>query len=215
MIKAIIFDMNGVIVDDEHLHELAFKEVLGTLGVELSHKEYFDYCVGRTDEAGFVHVVEKFELKGVDIERLVRDKADAYYQITPSNFKSFPGCLELINDLRQAFRLALASSCAKKEVDMVLKAFELEQTFEFVITADDVKKGKPDPEPYLITAQKLKIRPEYCLVIEDAKNGVLSAKSAGMKCIAVTTTHKRDDLLNADIIFDSFSEITAELISRI
>ncbi|MBI4094838.1 MAG: HAD family phosphatase [Candidatus Liptonbacteria bacterium] len=211
MIRAVIFDMNGVIVDDEHVHEHAFREVLEKHGAKLGHEEYLVFFGGRTDADGFRSFMEKHRLS-LSLQSLLKEKADLYLDLFYKENRPFPGVIEAIKSLKKRFRLALASSATRREIDLVLKSYELEQYFELVLSAEDVKKGKPDPEPYRKTAEFLKIPPSDCAVIEDSRNGVLSAKAAGTRCIGITTSHDASDLREADVIIGNFRELTPELL---
>lgn len=108
--------------------------------------------------------------------------------------------------------MALTSSSTCQEVELILNHFGVRSLFEVVITGDGIIKGKPDPEPYLTTLHKINEKSKNCLVIEDTKSGVLSAKAAGLKCLAITTTHDKEDLHEADCVVDKFSEIKENLI---
>ena len=211
-IQAVIFDMNGVIVDDEHIHEATFKKVLAPYGISLTHGEYLRYCAGKTDEAGFLSITEA---TGVDlpIAQLAAARVDIYCEIFPGDKKSFPGVHEAIEALAARYPLGLASSSRRRQVDLVLKELDLTRFFPVTISADDISKGKPDPEPYIKTAGLLGVDPTACAVIEDTVSGIKSAKAAGMYCIAVTTTHRREDLHEADAVADAFSEIMPERIA--
>src|SRR3989339_853056 len=109
-IKAVLFDMNGIIIDDEHIHEMAFKETVKPFGIELDHLTYLDCCAGKTDRAGYEEIAAKFS---------------------------------------KDFILALTSSSSRAEVDLIAKEFGIDHEFRITISADDVTKGKPNPEPYL------------------------------------------------------------------
>jgi len=110
MITTIIFDMNGVIVDDEKLHKQAFKKICKKYDIDLSSKEYQNLCMGRTDEEGFMGIARKYKLDNVDKNNLVRQKAERYLELIPNNLKEFPGVIELIKNLSNTFTLALTSS---------------------------------------------------------------------------------------------------------
>ncbi len=215
MITTIIYDMNGVIIDDENLHELAFKKVCLELGIKLSHQNYKDLCMGKTDKEGFEEILKEFSINNYNIEHLITKKAEIYLKLLPSSIKTYPGVLKSLKRLSKNFRLALTSSSSKKEIHLITSILKIKDLFEVIVSADDVRKGKPDPEPYLITANKLGEKPKNCLVIEDSKSGVASAKAAGMRCIAITTTHKIQDLKKADFIIQNFSELTNNLIEEI
>lgn len=214
MIKAVIFDMNGIIIDDEHIHELAFKETLKPFEINFTHDDYLECCAGKTDENGYEYIAYKFSIKLPTIE-LLQKKAEWYLKFFPENKKTYPGVLELIQKLSKKYVLALTSSSSRAEVDLITKEFDLKKYFQVTISADEITKGKPDPEPYLKTILLLKIKPKECLVIEDSKSGVLSAKAAGCYCIGVTTTHDKDSLLECDLITDSFKKINLDLVQSL
>ena len=211
MIKAIIFDMNGVIVDDEHVHELTFQEVLKRFSIRLNHKEYIDLFAWRTDKDGFLNFEKKYNIQ-LPIDECLKEKMRVYLELFPANKKSFPSVLGLIKRFAGKFTLALTSSSSRQEIDLIINEFSLRDYFSEIVSADDVVKGEPDPEPYLITSRKLNIEPRYCLAIEDSASGVRSAKAAGMKCVAITTTHTQKELEGANVIVEKFEEITNDLI---
>jgi HAD superfamily hydrolase (TIGR01509 family) len=206
MIKAVIFDMNGVIINDEHIHELAFKKIVKQYGINMKHKDYVNLCFGRTDKEGFENVGKVYK-KNLDLVKAVSEKSNLYMKIFPDNKKVYPGVTDLIKNLNKHFRLALTSSACRKEVNLILREFGLIKYFDVTVSADDVTKGKPDPEPYLLTAKKLFLRPNQCVVIEDSPSGVLSANKAGMRCVGIMTTYKRSDLKQTDKVVDDFDEI--------
>ncbi|MDA1079170.1 MAG: HAD family phosphatase [bacterium] len=207
MIKAVIFDMNGIIIDDEHIHELAFSHVVQRFGIEISHELYLECCAGRTDRAGFETIAERFSVP-LPIDAVLVEKSQAYLTLFPKTKKAFPGVLELLHSLEKTdLTLALVSSASRIEVELVIKEFGLTNTFVQTISADDVTLGKPDPEPYQKMIRLLGLKADECVVIEDSRNGVLSAKAAGCACVAVTTTHEREDLLEADLTVDRFEEL--------
>jgi beta-phosphoglucomutase len=216
MITTVIFDMNGIIIDDEPLHERAFREtLLKPYGINLTSEEYKRHCMGKSDESGYKAIINTYNLKNIDFQELINKKSKIYWRLIQDNIQSFPGVIKLINHLNQNFTLALTTSATRNEAEMVLNYFGIKKNFKIIITAEDITKSKPDPEPYLITAKKLQEEPKCCLVVEDSKAGIQSAKKASMKCIAVTTTHKRSELQNADLIVDSFIEITDDIIKTL
>ena len=206
MIKAVIFDMNGIVIDDEHIHELAFKETVKTFSIDLSHQDYLECCVGKTDKAGYESISEKFSTS-FPVSKLLKDKAGFYLKLFPEHKKTYPGVIELISNLAKNYTLALTSSSSRAEVNLITKEYAINKHFKITISADEVRKGKPDPEPYLITCNLLKLKPQECIVIEDSESGVLSAKAAGCFCIGITTTHSENNLEGADIITDSFDKV--------
>lgn len=205
--------MNGIIIDDEHIHERAFRDTVKPYNIDLNHQAYHECCSGKTDRAGYEYIARKYSVT-LPINALLKQKSAIYTKHFPTNKKAYSGVIELIYTLAENFVLGLTSSSPRKEVDLIINSFEINHKFKVTISADDVKKGKPDPEPYLLTAKKLGFKPEECVVIEDSPNGIISAKSAGCYCIGVITTHKKENLKRADLIVDTVSEISSQVIQK-
>ncbi len=214
MIKAILFDMNGVIIDDEHIHKKAFGETVKKFGINLSHEDYIECCAGKTDRQGYIDIKNKFNID-LPIKNLLKEKAQMYLELFPKNKASYSGVIDLIKKLAKEYTIALTSSSSRAEVGLVIKEFGIIDDFAITISGDDVQNGKPNPEPYIKTAQILQVKPKECVVIEDSASGIQSAKDAGCYCIAITTTHVRNKLQDADIIVDKFEEIDENLINNI
>lgn len=214
MIKAILFDMNGVIIDDEYLHELAFAQTLESFAINLTHQKYLDCFAGKTDRLGYESIGKSLNVE-LPIDELLYKKQQIYLKLFNTNKKPYAGVIELIKSLSAYYLIALTSSASREEIDLIIRDFEIEPFFELTISADDVINSKPHPEPYLKTCQKLEIKPNEALVIEDSPNGVASAKAAGCFCIAITNTHDANSLQKSDKIVRNFSEITKELIESI
>ncbi len=131
--------------------------------------------------------------------------------------KSIPlrsGTEQLLTELKKQYKLAIATSTIKEFTDKIVDAYDLRKYFETIVVAEDVKKGKPDPEVYLLAAKRLHVNPSNCIVIEDATNGISAAKNAKMKCIAIKD-HKGRDLSQADYIIEGFDELTSETIEKV
>ena len=215
MITTVIFDMNGVITDDEDLHELATQKAFATVGLEITPEIYRQYCLGRTDAAAFVDLIRDFQLKNQEVAALIADKSIVYQALIADNLKVYPGVVALIEKLHQNYTLALTTSSTFAEVQTVVGQLQLKNHFKVIVSSKDVKRGKPDPEPYLLTAEKLGVFSSNCVVIEDSENGVRSAVAAGMTCIGIPNTEKRDKLTQAHYIIDDYSELTDHLIQSL
>lgn len=198
--------MNGVIVDDELLHKLAFQKVFKSIGNSLSDEEFEKYFLGHTDKDGFFLAFKSKKINK-DLKEYVSKKANYYKKLAQDNLKPFPGIINFINKISKKYNLALASGSSLEEVKVILNTFSLIDKFKVIVGAEDVAKGKPEPEIYLLAARKLKLLPNQCLVIEDTVSGVEAAKSAGMICIAITNTVGKKELIGADKIVDNISEI--------
>ena len=200
--KAVLFDMDGVIVASEQLHVAAFQATLKKYGYNLTHEQYKQFFAGRTDEAGFNLYFESIG-KTADLALIMDEKAKQYLQLATNKLIPYPNIVEFIDNLiKKKIKLALVTSSLRVEAEITLKTFNLTDSFSVVITAEDIVHSKPNPEGYLKGAKILRIDPGECIVIEDAPKGVQAAKSAGMRVVAVTNTHTKDELKDATIIVD-------------
>lgn len=200
--RAVLFDMDGVIIDSEQVHMAAFRAVLKRYGHDLTDKHYKQHFMGKTDEAGLKLYFE-FMNERVDQGVVLDKKAKAYLALAADQLIAYPGIIEFIRELDQrAVALALVTGSLRAEADITLKAFELKPFFSAVIAAEDITASKPSPDGYLKGAEALGVKPTDCIVIEDAPSGVAAAKAAGMRCVAVTTTHSAEELKGATRIVD-------------
>ena len=205
MISAIIFDMNGVIIDDEWIHSLAFQEVLKGYDVDITEEDYDKYSLGIPADASFENIIKAFDLDlDVTIEELVEKERVSYNRLVEGKMKAVPGVIETIKKLSQKYKIALATSSKLEEAENVLSHFKIKKYFDEIITVDDVKNGKPDPEIYLLAAKRLGVPVEECVVFEDAAHGVEAAKAAGMRVIGITTNLPVEKLGDADMVLDNF-----------
>ena len=207
--------MNGVITDDEECHELATKKAFELLGLAITPEIYRKFCLGRTDTTAFSELLAEFDVNNENSEELIAIKTENYLELIKDTLKIYPGVVELIRKLHKKYTLALTTSSTCNEMVNVMHQLGIGDFFKTTVTAEDVQRGKPDPEPYLLTAKNLGANPQECLVIEDSENGVRSAKSAGMKCIAITNTEIVDNLVLADKIVARYSEITDSFIQQL
>lgn len=215
-IRAVLFDMNGIIIDDEHIHEAAYKRTVETFGINLDHESYLVCCAGKTDKEGYESIGRKYQ-KSLPINQLLDQKAKEYLSLFPIQKCVYPGILECIDRLSKNYTLGLTSSSIKWEVELITKEFKIADKFKVTITGDDVKNSKPDPEPYLLTCKLLNVKPAETVVIEDSASGIKSAISAGCKCIGITTTHSSEQLIlnNPTTILRNFDQINTDLINAL
>lgn len=216
MIKAVIFDMDGVIALSSNLQSTAESKVLVKIGINITPREIVRTYSGLKDTEFFDKVLHRYNIQA-DAQQLRENKWNIVYkELLPQGVPSIPGAKEFIELLKfNRYILALASTAPLKFVKTILEVMGLNKTFSAITSGNEVKIGKPDPTIFLLTAKKLKIAPQECLVIEDAKLGVKAAKAAGMKSIAITTTTDRKELEGADKIIDSFDELTVEDIKKL
>lgn len=199
-IKAILFDMDGVIVDSEAGHAAATSTALVRAGLEpLSIEAYEQHFFGRTDRSSFGPYLELIGRPDLSADLLCQWKADAYADLAATQLTPLDDGITTLREAHAAgFRIAIVSGALEAEVQQVVRAFELERYIEATVSGDDVPDGKPNPAPYLLGAQRLDVRPDECLVIEDAAPGIASARAAGMLCLAVDRLGRPEQLAAAD-----------------
>ena len=214
MIKAIIFDMDGTIIETTSHDLSAWQEVLGKYGIELSFEEYKQLLGRSSQEIIRIYMPDLSKEKSQQVE----EKKHGFFSksIRQKGITITAGLSDFIKLLKQhGYKLALATAGSRKKVDILKKYISLDEYFSVIVTASEVTKAKPDPAIFLKVAEKFSIKPEECLVIEDAPKGVEAAHNAGMKSIAITTTHTREELKESDKIIDSFDQLGVEDIKNI
>ena len=205
--KAIIFDMDGVIVDSMPYHFLAWHEALRPLGIRVSCFEV--YCrEGERWEKSLKDFLRQGNIKPT--KAILKKIFIRRQKIFRSYFKRliFSGAEEFLKCLKKkGYLLGLVTGTPMPELEKILPK-RIKKFFDYFVTGDRVKNGKPSPEPYLQAAQGLSVKPGECVVVENAPLGIESAKRAGMFCVAVTTSLPEDYLKRADVVVDRLEEIT-------
>ncbi|UCC19071.1 MAG: HAD family phosphatase [Promethearchaeota archaeon] len=209
----VIFDMDGVLADTGPIHFKSWVKMATEIGVEFT-KDIFKETFGQKSNT----IIRK--LVGPEVDNFLVEywgdlKEQYYREMVKVKLTPLPGVIRIIKELKkEGFKLALGSSGPPENVEMLLTSLEIKDYFDVIITAAEVKKGKPEPDVFLIAAKVLNIIPKNCLVIEDAPVGIEAAKRAGMISIALTTTHKKEELLEAQLIIKDLTEINvADIIS--
>jgi HAD superfamily hydrolase (TIGR01509 family) len=211
--RAVIFDMDGVIVDSEPRHERAFLEVLRELGYGDNHGFDFSQYVGLTDRQLWLDFIERHNPPHT-LEVLSAMKRERVLQILRQEEPLFHGLPELIEKLAPEYRLGLASGSEPQVVEAVLRFKALRRYFSVVTTASEVPHGKPAPDIFLRAASLLGVAAEHCWVIEDSKPGVAAGLAAGMKVIAITNTHPAEELTTATVVVNNYDQIGGILLPR-
>ena len=184
MIKAVIFDMDGVMIDSEPLWEKTEKIMMARKGL-VYNPVYREKIVGLGQKESAILLKKTFSLNE-DIEDIIDQRISVLLDIYDRELSLVTGLTELLDSVsKSALKVALASSSPLKFIEFVLGKFDLNKYFNLVISGDMVEHGKPSPDIYNYTAESLGLECDECVVIEDSINGVISAKSAGMYCIAV------------------------------
>lgn len=215
-LTAVIFDFDGVIADTEPLHFAGFRQTLAEIGITLTEPDYYANYLGYDDLGCFIAALTAHEHPAdpATLAQLMQRKAHAYLESVTDHLVIFPGVREFVREAAAAYPLAIASGALRHEIEVILEQAGLRKEFLHITSAEDVTRGKPDPQPFLHALNGLNrqrreplITGESCLVIEDSLPGIRSAKSAGMKVLAVANTHTIQDLHEADAAAKSLSQI--------
>lgn len=215
-IRAIIFDFDGVLANTEHLHFGAFVRVFDTRGWTLGEDEYFSKYMGYDDHDLLVNYAKDREipLEAGELAALAEAKRVAFAAELETRDVLFPGAKETVDALRPHYALAVASGALHAEIVTVLTTGGIIQAFPVIVGADDVVRSKPAPDTYLAAAAKLGLDPGQCVAVEDSKWGLTSARDAGMRTIAVTTTSPASQL-HADRVLRDVRDITPAVVGEL
>ena len=205
MRKAVIFDMDGVLVDSMPYHADAWAIVFANIGISIRREDIYKF--EGSNHIGIIRLV--FEKAGripgpEDFYKLAEQKKEIFSKI--NKVTVFEGIYELIDILKNKYALAVVSGSDKAVVKELIGRF-FPDTFSVLVTGNDVKEGKPSPEPYLKAVEMLRVRKDECIVIENAPMGVESAKRAGLYCIAIPTYVEPELLKNADIVLPDHARL--------
>lgn len=210
MIRAVIFDMDGVLIDSQPMHYEGDRQTLASCGIDAPIEEMTAYA-GTTNRLRFTLFKEKYDL-AENIDTLIEKREKIMIDIVnESNAVPTAGVVELLRDIRKCgLKTAVASSSSYPFIYAVLRKLHIEDYFDLIFSGESVPNGKPAPDVFLETAGKLGIDPSECAVVEDSANGVLAAVRAGMHCVGYQNpTSGEQDLSLAIIVIDDFRKINA------
>lgn len=206
-IKAVIFDLDGVIAETEHVHIQAEKETMLKHGIKISEDELHQYT-GTTAKQMFTDLIRRYQLK-TTFDEIFNQKEEIMFKLLERGVEPTKGVIKLLNKLKKAgIRLGIASSSHTRLIDYVLTELGITGMFDSIVGAEDITNSKPDPEIFLKCAKRLNMEAKECLVVEDSTLGVKGAKKAGMKCLGYRNPNSgNQDLSKADILTDDFSKL--------
>jgi beta-phosphoglucomutase len=218
VLRAILFDFDGVIVDSEPLHLAAMNEVLVLHAVSPVAKDYYyQHMLGLDDRGLFSDSFARASrpLSSDLLATLIAEKSRRFLDMASRDSIVLPGVSDLLATVAGRHLLAICSGALRREIETILRTAGLLPLFPVIVTADDVQRGKPDPQGYLMAMQRLQerhrlvppLKPGECLVIEDSLPGLEAGKEAGMTCLAVSTSVQADLLLRADALVRSLAEV--------
>jgi HAD superfamily hydrolase (TIGR01509 family) len=207
-IDAVIFDMDGVLTDSEPLICAAAISMFAEQGLRVAAEDFRPF-VGTGEDRYIGGVARKYHCK-LDLASAKRRIYEIYLEMVPTRLAAFPGAQDLVKRCRQAgLRVALASSADEIKIVANLRQINLpEENWDAVVSGEVAKAKKPAPDLFLAAAARLGVRPEQCVVVEDAVNGVVAAKAAGMRCVGVAQTFTARELAGADLVRQKIAEVT-------
>jgi beta-phosphoglucomutase family hydrolase len=211
--RALIWDLDGVIADTAPFHLRAWQRVAEDRGITFSETDFSETFGRRNPEI----IAAKFgDVPPGEADDIASTKEEVFRRIAKQSIKAFPGVLSLLLSVRSAgWSTAIASSTPPENIDLTLDSLGISGLLDAVVSSADVSRGKPDPEGFLLAAERLGVAPDDCVVIEDAVAGVQSARSAGMRCVAVTNTHPAARLAEADLVVETLEGITLEAVESL
>jgi HAD superfamily hydrolase (TIGR01509 family) len=221
MLRAILMDFNGVILNDESFHLELYQKILADHQIQLSSEQYYQKYLVLDDENCFRQIFKDYGTSGKsvteqELKQLVQRKGKLYQKEIGDRFVLFPGVVNFVQKTASRCGMVIVSGARRSEIKQALKYAHLLRYFAAIVSAEDVVRGKPDPEGLHLACVKLNewlfkhtrgftsIRPDECLVIEDSVEGIEMAHKAGMKCVAVTNTYPVEKLKKADLVIESF-----------
>ena len=212
--KAVIWDMDGIIVDSARHHLKGWQMVFRKRGANYTEED-FRHNTGKRSDTIIKNVLGE-KIPQNEIMKIIQEKDETFRQLMGQNIRPFPGVLKLIASLKEhKFKIAIASSAPMENIQLITQSLKIHNHFDAIVSGWEVTRGKPDPQTFLLAAEKLGVEAERCIVIEDAISGVTASRRAGMPCIAVTNTTPREELREADLIIDTLEEITADDLERL
>lgn len=224
MLKAVVFDFDGIIVDSEPMHYRAFQKVLAPLGAGYSWQEYVDRYMGFDDRDAFREAfrVHGLQLRDGQLGELIAAKAACFQDVIAAGVQPYPGVVELIRSLSGTLPLAICSGALRSDIEPVLAQLSLDGAFDRMVTADEVQVSKPDPASYLLAVRELQeafpkagITSAASLAIEDTPAGISSAVCAGLTVLAVTNSYPAAELGMAIKTVGSLAGISLEDLRRL
>lgn len=211
-IRALIFDMDGVVVESEPLHLIAYQRILSSFNIPYAAEDNREF-LGRKDIVIASVLIERHSIPHSP-HSFVEAKENILFELLKTQGMARPGLSEILNSAKKlGLPMAIASSATMPTIQLVVDTLGIREYFQTLTSGDEVANGKPAPDVFLLAAKRLGVEPADCLVIEDTLNGVLAAKAAGMKCIAIpceTTMHQDHSMADSRLM--SLTEIDLSVI---
>jgi HAD superfamily hydrolase (TIGR01509 family) len=216
MLKAVIFDLDGVIIDSEPFHLVVNEKIFDNLGINLSEEEYHGF-IGTTHKDMWTTIKRKFNLPQPVSELVNMQVSGNINYIKNEEIEEIKGVKDLLFKIAsENIKIGIASSSPTEVIELVIKKLGISDYFSAIVGGEKIEKGKPAPDIFLEAAKFLNTKPEYCVVIEDSENGVKAAKTAGMKCIGFRNPNTgNQDLKKADLIIDKYDSLNVSTLRNL
>lgn len=226
-LRAIIFDFNGVIADDETPHLLIFQQALQEDGLALTKEDYYGVYLGMDERNCATALVESVTgtRDPIPLRRILERKAALFRDYTATHKPQlFPGVVKFVKRAGERYRLAIASGGTREQIEFALRDTPIEKDIAVIVSAEDTTIGKPDPAVYRVTLNRINrleprpqppIGPEECLVIEDSLAGIHSAKTAGMQVIGLATTYSAEQISEAHSVIPSLEDLSLDRLEKL
>lgn len=210
MIKAILWDNDGILVDTEHLYFLATKQIFESIGLTLSEENYIDLFLIKSK--GAWHLLEELGFQAEEIQRLRNERNALYSSFLQKGITPIDGVKEVLSELHGKYIMGVVTSSKKEHFQIIHNSTGLLNYFDFIIANGDYKNSKPDPEPYVLAVKRTGFQAEECIAVEDSQRGLASALGAGIKCIVIPNgLTKKCDFTGSYKILNNVREIIASL----
>lgn len=210
--QAVLFDMDGVVVDNLPYHVDAWLLFCERKNIPLTREIFYRELNGMNSKDTFEWFYKR-EMSRAEVEVLEEEKELIYREFYREHIKPAPGLLTFLKDLRnQGIKTALATSAGQGNIDFIVDGLGIRDQFDAIIGGAEVRKGKPDPEIYLKAAELVGIEPSACWVIEDSLQGIASGQSAGMRVVGISTSHTTEELAHTNVVRPDFVDLFETLV---
>lgn len=209
----VIFDMDGVLIDSADAHYQSWKQLAREIGADVT-QDQFDATFGRhnSDIIPIVFDVNEPE----KVKQLADRKEELYRDLVCRDAPIVDGAIDLVRSLYQkGIPLAVGSSAPRANIKLILTLMGVQDCFSALVSADEVTRGKPDPQVFSKACEKLNLPPAQCVVIEDAPAGIEAASTAGTKCVAILMHHPRENFAQADLVVEKLSDLSVDKIEKL
>ena len=214
-LKAVLFDLDGTLLDNNDYHLKAWKQYLKDNKKEISDEDYKENISGRTNKDAVEHIYNK-KMSEEEAAQYYLKKEEIYRTIYEPVIGPIAGLPEFLQELEDNnIIMAIATSGIQENIDFMFEHVPIKKFFKKIIKANDIEKGKPDPEIFLKAAEELGVPPKNCVVFEDSISGVQAGKAANMRVVALTTTHSKEELKEADLVIEDYKELDFKRLSSI